>query len=678
MSVNTNSTQRRLALLLDSRALTAIANKLWSVRNRLSLHTDGNLPSAIELYAALKLYKERCDAHRLSYPPLQPYSTTINKHPSIRLLRRLLSVCVATYTMQDPAIFQSLLLAQALPPPSYARAQAAKFSPGYALIRDDLHGALLLCIRGSREAGDLLTNLSSDAEPFLAGHAHQGIVKSARKLHYHLRPLLAQLLSNHKFDKSGLLIFGHSLGGAVASALTLLLRYKRPPKNEPEHVTRILTNARCYSFSPPPFLDRKVMAEVRSRGFPITTIIYGLDVVPRLSAATVDRLLHTLAAYDFSPHVTGAVGKLVRSFTQPVLGAGGAEKIAKCVEGVKVDAKTLASMSGYLATAASNVLQERSASGSLSGSSSSSGRRIESARGRRRGSDQSRDRMRDRKRGDRYMERENGITVDERGRRDGRQGSVGRKRENGDEDDERSRTRSKNSGRDMDREAKRGKDNDRTKDRHKEKIGEREDEKNEVEDEEKSERKKQLTRSRRRASEADIAGQRRGAKKKGKEMNSKSKWQEEESNNDIEMNELDKNQEQDRNNIWGGTVVSAMLLATQVVSSGVESNASRYVRRKGITGSPSAHSLHELSSGSGGSTSAEVETTELTEMFLAGEVWHMDRAFVAPTLEVKQGAWPVPRFVRRKAEYFDHIEASAWMLSDHDTTCMLKDLERMA
>lgn len=206
--------------------------------------------------------------------------------------------------------------------------------------------------------GDLLTNLSSDYEPFLNGFAHEGVVKSAHNLHRSLRRVLAVELARVQ-PRNGLVIVGHSLGGAAAAALTMLLRCSRAPRDEPITATSQLASARCFSFAPPPFLCPALAA--RSRRMPIITVAYGLDVVPRLSAASVDRLLHRLSAYDFSPHVSSAVSKIVRSVTAPVIGEREAASLADRAASVKVNADVLANFSGSLANIADRALSSRGA-----------------------------------------------------------------------------------------------------------------------------------------------------------------------------------------------------------------------------------------------------------------------------------------------------------------------------
>lgn len=533
----TQTPPRRPGSLLDLKTIHIIAQKLFVVRQRLSLHSGGNIPSPIELGIALRLYIERCDADRArkeqlrhqrrqrypdqphsrpqdprrshsfeetSSPPLIPSDA-----PPPRTLGRLLAISEAAYTVFDHNLLIRSLLKLGLPEPLATKPQAQMWAPGYILVHDIVNHALILSVRGSREAGDLLTNLSSDCEPFLGGFAHQGVVRSAHFLHESLRSILASELSRRR-PRHGLVLVGHSLGAAAASALTMILRQSRPPRGESSWATARLTSARCYAFSPPPFLDRKLSHY--SRSLPIVSIAYGLDVVPRLSAASVDRLLHKLAAYDFSPHVSSAVSRLVRSVTMPVLGTRDATALGRRAASLRVDANLLAGVSGTVAEVAGRVLEARSSTSARDASRSS------------------------------------------------------------------------------------------------------------------------------------------GAISGGPPPN----------------------------RMWG-TALTAVLAATRMIGEGVESNASRFAERRQSASNSAGFS------GQFGLSADDVDRLlddGLTEMYLAGDVWHVDKQFVLPSSNSSRNDsartdWPVPSLVRRDATYFSDIEASVWMISDHEPRFLGKDINRM-
>lgn len=737
MSPPSSGAQRRIALLLDSRALTAIAEKLLTIRTRLSLHTDGRVPSIFEVVAALRVLIKRCDNERSlaspvitssyssstvsssssSYsssstsssnpqpifpqpqqpqqpqPPQHPYPSSA---PSLRLLVHLLGICNATYNMQDDELFQSMLFSLHLPLPIIYRKQADQFAPGYVLVRDSRRGgALLLCIRGSREVGDLLTNLSSDATKFLAGYAHEGIANSARQLHAALRPVIASELSSSTTPlKHGLIIFGHSLGGAVAAALTMLFRYKRVPENEHPLATDIIMNARCYSFAPPPFLDQQLATH--SRNLPITSIAYGLDLIPRLSPASMDRLLHKLAAFDFSPQISSVFSKVVRSVTQPVIGSKEADALASRAADVRVDAKKIATVGATVATVAQAALQTqaqklmhefqnpdearltRSKNLKPQKENEKSSRRLRSE-----GSKSSNDKSKNK-------------NNDKSGSAGGK--AIGKK------DDGHVR-QTKYVGKTRGAEKVDVKSDKLSK--HKSSPEGR------LEKNEKSGKNSEKDRAK-----GNISGNRKDDKKHDNKNNIVSKHQ---SGEDQSPTQDSKNGK--ANTVLAGSVATAAALwLTGALGNQLESHAVRYAERKTsgstsstqppsrerspVRGHPSA-SLDFESGVRGGqktrSTSRSKRqdisspaiqrsqtskpsskvpdgavTHDMEELYLAGEVWHIDKPFVAtPPSNLENLSWPVPQIVRKSASDFRDIEASAWMVQDHDTTLILRDLERM-
>lgn len=606
------ATRRRLSPLLDKRAIATIANKLWDVRSRLSLHTHGNIPSPVELGFALYLHMQRSDAERLERsqniaeegpPDPTPPGYVPSDAPSVRLLSRLLAVSDATYFVCERPLLLATLARLNLPPPVAMQAQADKWAPGYVVVRDDHRGALLLSVRGSRDVGDLLTNLSSDAEPFLAGTAHQGIVRSARNLHAHLRPILAQQFvksSSASKLRHGLIILGHSLGGAVAAALTMLLRYSRPPRTESPIVTDVLTSARCYSFASPPFLCKKLAK--RTRRLPIVSVAYGLDVVPRLSPASIDRLLAKLSAYDFSPHVSSAVSNLVRSVTTPVFGEREAEGLASRVAGVSVDARVLAGVSGGLAEAAKRALNARS--------NPSEGTRAPSSM---------------------WNSAITAVLFATQALGSGVQANARRfaaRRETSEDPQQSFAPLSR-------RHSSSSTHNNPTRSSTRRGIS-HDDLPRRVSNEERpSSRMSNLARSSRSFHHLPRST----------------------TTGNLSSRALHDNVDLPRNH-----------------SSALPPRNPRRMGRhhRGMSTDDMDRYLDSLPGDRRDDHSADIP-----EMYLAGELWHIDRPFVVPTANAPAGSWPVPKLVRRQPDFFRDIEVSAWMIYDHDYRVIGKDLNRM-
>lgn len=189
----------------------------------------------------------------------------------------------------------------------------------YAVVVDQGAGEVVVAVRGTLSAADLLTDVAcecvaaldvrdalrgaartmdgssadasapaaaadlpeTDVDDPAAWDTHKGILLSARELVNHLES--RHVLSNlrRSMQPGGLLreyrlVFtGHSLGAAVASLAAILVR------------ARGLPHARAVAFSPPPLLPALAAAECSSV---VTSVVMEGDVVPRLSYRSVSDL----------------------------------------------------------------------------------------------------------------------------------------------------------------------------------------------------------------------------------------------------------------------------------------------------------------------------------------------------------------------------------------------------
>eukprot|EP00546_Thalassionema_frauenfeldii_P001250 CAMPEP_0178932860 /NCGR_PEP_ID=MMETSP0786-20121207/22894_1 /TAXON_ID=186022 /ORGANISM="Thalassionema frauenfeldii, Strain CCMP 1798" /LENGTH=267 /DNA_ID=CAMNT_0020610283 /DNA_START=264 /DNA_END=1067 /DNA_ORIENTATION=- len=94
--------------------------------------------------------------------------------------------------------------------------------PAYFIVRDLKHKKIVLSIRGTFSARDVLTDLCASAETFETGHrgkhrAHQGMLEAAVSLAAETKDTVDQeLRANPGYS---LVLVGHSLGGGVAAVL---------------------------------------------------------------------------------------------------------------------------------------------------------------------------------------------------------------------------------------------------------------------------------------------------------------------------------------------------------------------------------------------------------------------------------------------------------------------------
>ncbi|ORZ35862.1 hypothetical protein BCR44DRAFT_24819 [Catenaria anguillulae PL171] len=153
---------------------------------------------------------------------------------------------------------------------------------------------VVLCIRGTMNLEDTLTDLLAIMEPFLGGVTHAGFKRCAEYVYERQLPDLRSALALYRPKR--LLITGHSLGGAVATLVAMLLRTRDASDlrflacgTDPNpDAFRI----ECLTYASPPCVNQELAAQ-----FPdFVGVVNDTDVVPRLSYAAVMDLKHMLVA----------------------------------------------------------------------------------------------------------------------------------------------------------------------------------------------------------------------------------------------------------------------------------------------------------------------------------------------------------------------------------------------
>jgi hypothetical protein len=135
---------------------------------------------------------------------------------------------------------------------------------------------MFLVIRGSKEVDDWLASLPHQPLDSLdAGSAPSEMMSAAEQL-VHSSDLSAQI-SSQGYDV--LTIVGHSLGGATAVAVYLLLRDKLKQLSKP-------MKCRCITFGSPAFWTRSFSESLKHE---VISVVHADDMMPRL---TVPSLIH--------------------------------------------------------------------------------------------------------------------------------------------------------------------------------------------------------------------------------------------------------------------------------------------------------------------------------------------------------------------------------------------------
>ncbi|PON62591.1 Fungal lipase-like domain containing protein [Parasponia andersonii] len=164
--------------------------------------------------------------------------------------------------------------------------------PGYYIGVDTHKKLVIFGIRGTHTVYDLITDIvsSSDGEVTVEGYStHFGTAEAARWLLHHEMETIRKCLV--KYEGFRLRLVGHSLGGATASLLAIMLRKKSLKELgfSPDIVTAI-------GYATPPCVSKE-LAESCSDF--VTTVVMQDDIIPRLSVASLTRLRDEILDTDW-------------------------------------------------------------------------------------------------------------------------------------------------------------------------------------------------------------------------------------------------------------------------------------------------------------------------------------------------------------------------------------------
>ncbi|MED6198114.1 hypothetical protein PIB30_062932 [Stylosanthes scabra] len=165
-------------------------------------------------------------------------------------------------------------------------------TPSYYIGVDPRKRLIILGIRGTQTVYDLITDIlsTSDGEVTFEGFStHFGTAESARWFLNHEIDVIRKCLEKHQGFR--LRLVGHSLGGAIAALLAIMIHRKSSKELgfSPDIVSAV-------GYGTPPCVSKE-LAESCS-GF-VTTVVMQDDIIPRLSVAALSRLRNEILQTDW-------------------------------------------------------------------------------------------------------------------------------------------------------------------------------------------------------------------------------------------------------------------------------------------------------------------------------------------------------------------------------------------
>ncbi|KAH7284902.1 hypothetical protein KP509_33G001800 [Ceratopteris richardii] len=163
---------------------------------------------------------------------------------------------------------------------------SAILQPAYFIAIDNAKKCIVLSIRGTYAATDVLTDLQPHSEKFEGGFAHSGILSAARWILENECSKLQILLSDNPGYK--LVLTGHSLGAGAACLLSYLFHESVGCGNK-EISSRLgisSTMIECWGFGCPPCVDEQLC----QNSMFIKNVVLQDDIVTRACVAALEDL----------------------------------------------------------------------------------------------------------------------------------------------------------------------------------------------------------------------------------------------------------------------------------------------------------------------------------------------------------------------------------------------------
>lgn len=158
------------------------------------------------------------------------------------------------------------------------------FRPNFYVALDRRLSAVIISIRGTMSFRDTLTDLSFEYVSWKGGLAHSGMLVAARWFMEHVSKQLVGFAQEYGMQR--IILTGHSLGGATAALITIMLRdwFLEGDEGWPVLADGTKVDIHCYSYGTPAVLSPDLAVKYDDL---IDTFIVGEDIVPRLCYGTM-------------------------------------------------------------------------------------------------------------------------------------------------------------------------------------------------------------------------------------------------------------------------------------------------------------------------------------------------------------------------------------------------------
>lgn len=152
--------------------------------------------------------------------------------------------------------------------------------PPYFLVRHEATKSIVLCIRGTWNIKDFISDFKCEGVSWGSGKAHEGITLIANYILKDAELNQTMKTALETYPDYQVVATGHSLGAGIASLVTLNWRYNKMYKQPC-----------CYAIAPPPILSSSVWD--KGIGY-IYSFVNEDDVVPRLNVQCIYDMMNVV------------------------------------------------------------------------------------------------------------------------------------------------------------------------------------------------------------------------------------------------------------------------------------------------------------------------------------------------------------------------------------------------